>query len=86
MAEVLVQLWSARVPEILFGLAVVLVLIDYFFPVDYPAFIGYACFALGMFFVLPLGLWGSALAAVAILAVVLWLHRVWFSRFLTNAR
>jgi len=81
----LVKLWAAHVPELLFVLAVVLVLIDYFFPVDYPAFVGYVCFAGGMFFVLPLSVGASIGCALMILAALLVLHRLWFSRFLTNA-
>ncbi len=85
MEAMLVRLWAAHVPELLFVAAVVLVLIDYFFPVDYPAFLGYVCFAAGMFFVLPFGIGGSTACAALIFVGLLLLHRVWFSRFLTNA-
>ena len=85
MTELLIRLAGYPVMEILFVLAVVLVLIDYFFPVDYPAFIGYLCFALGVFFAAPWR-WGlSLVAAVATWALLLVLHRFWFARFLTNA-
>ena len=75
MTELLIRLAGYPVMEILFALAVVLVLIDYFFPVDYPAFIGYLCFALGVFFAAPWR-WGlSLVAAVATWALLLVLHR-----------
>ncbi len=85
MTELLVRLAGNPVMEVLFVLAVVLVLIDYFFPVDYPAFIGYLCFALGVFFAVPWRSGPSLVAAIASWALLLVLHRVWFTRFLTNA-
>ena len=75
--------WHAM--EILFVAAVALILIDYFFPVDFAAYIGYLCFAAGMFFALPLGPVLSLIIAVAIWALLLALHRFFFSRVLTNA-
>lgn len=85
MNDLLMNLSIYPVMELAFALAVVLVLIDYLFPVDYPAFIGYLCFAVGGFFALP-WTWGPSLAAaVAIWALLLVLHRLWFTRFLTNA-
>lgn len=71
--------------EILFIASVALILIDYFFPVDYPAYLGYFCFAAGMFFAVPFGVWTSLVVAILIFIVLLVLHRVWFSRYLTNA-
>lgn len=85
MSDLLARLADWHAMEILFVLGVVLVLIDYWFPVDYPAFIGYLCFAGGMLWAVPLGPWGSVLAAVGLFVVLLVLHRVWFHRFLTNA-
>ncbi|MDH3744148.1 MAG: hypothetical protein OES47_03490 [Acidobacteriota bacterium] len=80
-------LWLSDWPamEILFGLAIVLVLIDYFFPVDLPAYFGYLCFAGGVFFALPLTAVPSLLVALAVFAVLLLFHKVWFSKYLTNA-
>ena len=85
MNDVLITLVDWRAMEILFVLAVVLVLVDYFFPVDYPAYFGYFCFAAGMFFVVPFGVVTSLLVALGIWIVLLVLHRVLFTRFLTNA-
>ncbi len=85
MNDVLVTLVNWHAMEILFALAVVLVLVDYFFPVDYPAYLGYLCFAAGMFFAVPFGVVTSLLAAFLIWMVLLVLHRLLFTRFLTNA-
>jgi membrane protein implicated in regulation of membrane protease activity len=85
MTDVLIRLQNAHVMEILFAASVVLILIDYFFPVDWPAFLGYFCFAFGMLFALPLSQLGSLIAAIVIFVLLLVLHRFWFSRFLTNA-
>ena len=85
MDDLLLTLADWHVMELLFGLSVVLILIDYFFPVDYPAYIGYLCFALGMFFALPFTVLPSALMSLGIWVGLLLLHRVWFSRYLTNA-
>ena len=85
MYDTLQTLMDWNIMPILFGVAVLLILIDYFFPVDYPAYLGYFCFAAGMFFALPFGILISLILAVAIWIVLLVLHRVWFSRYLTNA-
>ena len=85
MNNLVLTLVNWHVMEILFVLAIVLILIDYFFPVDYPAYIGYLCFAAGMFFALPFTVLPSLLAALGIWILLLVLHRVWFTRFLTNA-
>lgn len=86
MNDLLVTLAASDLPlmAILFGAAVVLILIDYFFPVDFPAYIGYLCFALGMFWALPFGPVPSLVGVVLIFALLLLLHRVLFSRFLTQ--
>ncbi len=85
MTDFLALLADYPVMEVMFVLSVALVLIDYFFPVDYPAFLGYLCFAIGIFFAAP-WTWGPSLVLAAVVWVVLLvLHWVWFSRFLTNA-
>lgn len=70
---------------IFFVAAVALILIDYFFPVDYPAYFGYLLFSLGMFWAVPFGPLLSLVCVLAIFALLLVLHLVWFRRFLTNA-
>lgn len=74
------------VMPILFALAVALILVDYFFPVDFPAYLGYLCFAAGMFWGVPFGPVLSLVSSLVIFILLLVLHRVWFSRYLTNAR
>ncbi|MGB6044159.1 MAG: hypothetical protein WBF93_13450 [Pirellulales bacterium] len=75
--------WHAM--EILFALAVVLILIDYFFPVDYPAYLGYFCFGAGVFFAMPMYVVPSLLIGLAVFIVFLLLHWFWFSKYLDNA-
>jgi membrane protein implicated in regulation of membrane protease activity len=75
-------------PEILFGLAVVLILIDYFFPTDLPAQFGYLCLSLAVFFVAYLNvfpLWACLVAAAGFFVLLAYLHRSLFCHFLTNA-
>lgn len=85
MYDLLQTLRDYYAMEILFVASVVLVLLDYFFPVDYLAYIGYLCFALGVFFAAPFSILISTLIGVLVFGILLLLHRAWFSRFLTNA-
>lgn len=85
MTDFLLTLRNYYIVEILFIAAVLLILIDYFFPVDFAAYIGYFCFAAGIFFVAPFGMAFSLVLGVATFAILLLLHRVLFSRYLTNA-
>ncbi|MGH9380922.1 MAG: hypothetical protein ACRD2Z_09970 [Thermoanaerobaculia bacterium] len=85
MTDLLLKLSSYPLMEVFLIAAVVLVLVDYFLPVDWAAYLGYLCFALGMFWAFPFGPLGSLLTALAAWALLLILHKVWFSRFLTNA-
>ena len=85
MQDWLLTMADWHVMEILFALSVVLILVDYYFPVDLAAYLGYLCFAGGMFLALPLPVVPSALCGVAIFVVALLLHWFWFSKYLTNA-
>jgi len=85
MYELILQLQNWRIMEISFITAIVLILIDYFFPVDYPAYIAYGLFGLGMFLALPFGPLLSFLFAIGLVLLLLAMHIVWFSHFLTNA-
>ena len=78
--------------EILLTLAGVLILIDYFFPTDWPAHLGYLCAGaatfFGMFRTGPNVLWDLPKAAglgVAVWIVLEILHQLVFRHFLTNA-
>ena len=76
-----------RVPEILGVLGAVLVLIDYFFPTDWPAHLGYVCFSACMFFVAFMyGLapvWALVVSLVAWFLLE-WMHRLFFKQYLDN--
>lgn len=84
MTDLLLTLRN-NIVEILFIASVVLILIDYFFPVDYPAFIGYFCFAAGIYFVAPFAVGSSLALGIIAFIILLLLHRMLFSRYLTNA-
>ena len=91
MIETLANLQSNFAAEALVAIAAILILIDYFFPTDWPAHLGYVGLAVAAFFFV----WGGGLAPWALqpsiaLAIGVWvglavLHRLLFSRFLTNA-
>lgn len=86
MLDFLANLPTIPVMTGLFIAAVVLILIDYFFPVDFPAYIGYLCFAAGMFFALPLTFVPSLIVAIVIFLLLLFFHVRLFSQYLTNAQ
>ena len=84
--EAFLEAWnSTAVIYGLFVLSVVLVLIDLLFPTDWPCHLGYVCFSIGMFLVLPMTpVWSLALAIGTWLALLL-LHFRFFRTFLLNA-
>jgi membrane protein implicated in regulation of membrane protease activity len=86
MLDFLANLPTVPVMTGLFIAAVALILIDYFFPVDFPAYIGYLCFAAGMFFALPLTFFPSLIVAIVIFFLLLFFHVRLFSQYLTNAQ
>jgi membrane protein implicated in regulation of membrane protease activity len=86
MPEFIANLPTVPVMTGLFIAAVALILIDYFFPVDFPAYLGYLCFAAGMFFTLPLTFIPSLIAAAVIFTLLLVFHFTLFSQYLTNAQ
>jgi membrane protein implicated in regulation of membrane protease activity len=86
MLDFLTNLPTVPVMTGLFIAAVALILIDYFFPVDFPAYIGYLCFSAGMFFALPLAFVPSLIAAIVIFLLLLFFHVQLFSQYLTNAQ
>lgn len=69
----------------LFTAAVVLVAVDFHFPVDWPAHLGYVAFALGLFLVVPLTVTASTFVGVLGWLLLEILHALLFGRFLTNA-
>lgn len=92
--EILSRLQGIYIFEILLVAAGVLILIDYSFPTDVPAHIGYFCIAAAVFFRISGSFFfptanqfftnlGIALAVWVGLGI---LHRLLFRRFLENAR
>ena len=91
--EILRMLQGVYIFEILLVAASLLILIDYLFPTDVPAHIGYVCIAAAVFFKVSGSLFfpspqqfflnlGIGLAVWVGLAI---LHRLFFRRFLENA-
>ena len=66
-------------------LGILLVLIDYFFPVDWAAYLGYLFFGLAAFFGVQENLYHSLYWFGGVFVGLLILHKLIFSRFLTNA-
>ena len=86
--EVIDRLQALHAAECLLGAAVVLLLIDYFFPTDIPAQFGYACLAGAAFFIAYQASWSPLTCLITFVAcwVLLGiLHRLIFFRFLSNA-
>ena len=80
-------LW-ANDPQIIVGLfvgAIVLVQIDYLFPVDWPAHIAYLMFGVGMFLVVHFSLVMSTAVGLGVWIGLEVMHNLVFHRFLTNA-
>lgn len=85
MEEILLWLNQPLVLWSLLGGAVGLVLIDYVFPVDWPAYLGYALFGIFIGATVPLQPSWSLFSMLAVLSLMLTLHKAVFSKFLTNA-
>ena len=85
MEEILLFLNQPLVLWSLFAGAVGLVLIDYIFPVDWPAYVGYAFFGIFVGATIPLSVTFSFVAMAAVFGLMLLLHKAVFSRYLTNA-
>jgi hypothetical protein len=85
MTEFFLMLNEPTVLWSLFGGAIALVLIDYLFPVDWPAYVGYVLFALFVGATISAPPLLSLAVVVAVLILALLLHRFLLSRFLTNA-
>lgn len=63
-----------------------LVLIDYLFPVDWPAYLGYFMFGLACFFGTSHDITRSTFWFFGVFFGLLIAHKFIFSRFLTNAK
>ena len=85
MNELLITLDKWHAMEICFVASIGLILVDYFFKVDYPAYFAYLLCAVGVALAVPFELAGRSAVAAGVLALLLVLHKVWFTQFLTNA-
>jgi hypothetical protein len=78
-------LQTNRIVEILIILAGVLIVVDYFFPVDLPAHLGYVCLGLAAFFGFPTDLTWSIIFGMLVWFFLATGHRFWWGEFLENA-
>lgn len=85
MQDVLLALNQPFVLWSLFGGAVGLILLDYLLPVDWLAYLGYACFAVFLGATAPVAPAMSFAVMGGAFVVALIGHRFWFSKLLTNA-
>lgn len=85
MTDLLVTLDRWHAMELCFVASIALILIDYFFTVDYPAYFAYLLCGAGVFLAAPVDLPLRLAAGIGTWLALLVLHRVWFSRYLTNA-
>ncbi len=85
MYDLLFTLNQPTVLLALFGGSILLILIDYLFPVDWPAYIGYVLFSIFIGATVPLNLTFSLISMLAVFSLMLTLHKAVFSRYLTNA-
>ena len=74
-----IVLWS------LITASVLLILVDYLFPVDWPAYLGYIAFSLFLGATVPLSPFSSLIFMAGVFILILALHEFLFAKFLTNA-
>ena len=67
------------------ALAILMIWIDYYFFVDWPAFVGYLLFGLAAIIMAPFTLGVSVAVGCGIFVLFLFLHVLVFSKYLTNA-
>ena len=85
MADLLLLLNEPGILWTLFISSILLVLLDYFLPVDWLAYVGYLCFSVFVGATISATPTYSFVAMVAVAAAMLLAHQFLFSRFLTNA-
>ncbi len=66
--------------------AMIMIWIDFYFFVDWPAFVGYLLFSLASIIMVPLSLGASIGMGLGILVLLLALHVLVFAKYLTNAQ
>lgn len=85
MEEILLTLNQPTVLWSIFTAAILAVLIDYLFPVDWLAYVGYGLFAIFVGATVPVGAALSVAAMIAVFGIMLILHKLLFAKLLTNA-
>lgn len=85
MSDLMLTLNQPLVLWSLLGGSIGLILVDYLFPVDWPAFGGYALFAVFIGATIPAPSVVSLSIMAVVLATMLLLHHFVFAKFLTNA-
>ena len=85
MEEILLTLNQPFVLWLLSTGAVLAILVDYFFPVDWVAYLGYGLFAIFIGATVPVPPALSLVVMLAVGALMLLLHMFVFSKYLTNA-
>ena len=82
--ELIDTLQSNHIVEILIVLAGLAIVVDYFFPVDTPAHLGYICLGLAAFFAFPLPLTWSIIVGLLTWFFFATGHRFWWGQWLEN--
>lgn len=85
MEDLLLVLNQPLILRCLFGGAILAVLIDYLFPVDWLAYVGYVLFGIFVGATLATTPVLSALVMVVVVVAMFLLHKFLFSKYLTNA-
>ena len=85
MEEILLTLNEPVVLWSILAAAILAVVIDYLFPVDWLAYFGYALFAVFIGATVPLAPLVSFATMLAVFGAMLVLHKLLFAKFLTNA-
>ena len=85
MDEILLTLNQPITLWLLFSGAILAVLIDYLFPVDWLAYVGYVLFAVFVGATIPATPAVSLMVIAAVTVTMLVLHHYIFSKYLTNA-
>lgn len=85
MEDILLTLNQPLILWSLFAGAILAVLVDYLFPVDWLAYVGYALFSLFVGATVPATPTVSLIVMAVVTGAMLILHYFVFSKFLTNA-
>jgi len=85
VSEIMLMLNQPPVLIGLFTASIVLVLLDYLLPIDWLAYLGYACFSVFIGATAPTTPFYSLLVMGVVLVIVVLAHEFFFAHYLTNA-